>query len=117
YLADLYPAHHHLRARVHLASNAARVQRHHGDGGEFLLVQRYRQPGEQRQGDKERDAGHPAARLVLSRRVRHPATRTVVVAPQMARLMKKSMMLIMTIAVRTALPTATPTPAGPPLAR
>ena len=57
--------------------------------------------------------------LVLSctRGQSHPATRTVVVAPQIARLMKKSMMLIITMAVRTARPTATPTPAGPPLAR
>ena len=38
------------------------------------------------------------------------------VAPQMASERKKSTMLIATIEVRTALPTATPTPAGPPLA-
>ena len=46
----------------------------------------------------------------------HPAIRTVVVAPQIARLRKKSTTLMATIDVRTALPTATPTPAGPPLA-
>ena len=48
---------------------------------------------------------------------RHPAIRTVVVAPQIASERKKSMMLTATIAVRTARPTATPTPAGPPLGR
>ena len=47
---------------------------------------------------------------------RYPAIRTVVVAPQMASERKKSMTLMATIEVRTALPTAIPTPAGPPLA-
>ena len=47
---------------------------------------------------------------------RYPAIRTVVVAPQMASERKKSMTLMATIEVRTALPTAMPTPAGPPLA-
>ncbi len=47
----------------------------------------------------------------------HPAIRTVVVEPQMARDRNRSMMLTATIENRTARPTARPTPAGPPLAR
>ena len=45
-----------------------------------------------------------------------PASLTVVVEPQMAMDRNRSMTLTATIEVRTARPTATPTPAGPPLA-
>ena len=51
-----------------------------------------------------RSCGHP----------RHPPIRTVVVAPQIAIDRNRSMTLIATMLVRTARPTATPTPAGPP---
>ena len=44
----------------------------------------------------------------------YPVIRTVVVEPQMAKLRKKSATTIVTIEVRIALPTAVPTPAGPP---
>ena len=43
-----------------------------------------------------------------------PASRTVVVVPQMAIDRNRSRTLIATMLVRTARPTATPTPAGPP---
>src|SRR6266702_5086739 len=65
---------------------------------------------QQGEDQQEHHADQPAPGLGLCWGQSHPATRTVVVAPQIARLMKKSMMLIMTIAVRTARPTATPTP-------
>ncbi len=45
-----------------------------------------------------------------------PATRTVVSVPQIDSVRKKSMTLTATIDSRTARPTATPTPAGPPVA-
>ena len=45
-----------------------------------------------------------------------PANLTVVVEPQMAIDRNRSITLTATIEVRTARPTATPTPAGPPLA-
>ena len=44
----------------------------------------------------------------------HPASRTVVAAPQIAMDSSRSSTLIATMLVRTARPTATPTPAGPP---
>jgi hypothetical protein len=40
--------------------------------------------------------------------------RTVVVEPQIAKLRKKSATTTVTIELRIARPTATPTPAGPP---
>ena len=43
-----------------------------------------------------------------------PAILTVVVVPQIAIDRNRSMTLIATMLVRTARPTATPTPAGPP---
>ena len=49
-------------------------------------------------------------------RHRYPASRTDVVEPQMARDRNRSKTLTATMAVRTARPTAIPTPAGPPLA-
>ncbi len=122
-LADLDAAHHHLGARVHLVADAAGVDGHQRGRAELLVVQPERQPDQQAAGDEEDHArcslaclgpaAGPADRVGMA----HPAIRTVVVAPQIARLMKKSMMLIATIAVRTARPTATPTPAGPPSAR
>ncbi len=48
--------------------------------------------------------------------MRQPANLTVVEEPQMAMDRNRSITLIATIEVRTARPTATPTPAGPPLA-
>ena len=101
----------HLPARVHLVAHAVGVQGHHVHGRELLVVQREREPDQQADQGEEGHADKPEPGLA------HPATRTVVVAPQMARLRKKSVRLIVTIAVRTARPTATPTPAGPPLAR
>ena len=51
-----------------------------------------------------------------SRSSRQPASLTVVEEPQMAMDRNRSITLTATIEVRTARPTATPTPAGPPLA-
>lgn len=82
---------------------------------ERLVVHRDRDVEEQRQHHEE-DQSQGAATQGRSGRVAHPATLTVVVVPQIARLRKKSRIAIVTIAVRTARPTATPTPAGPPLA-
>ena len=47
-------------------------------------------------------------------RARYPVIRTVVVEPQIAKLRKKSATTTVTIELRIALPTAVPTPAGPP---
>ena len=108
-------------AVLELAARAVRVEGHEGDGDERLLVAR---DGEADQGcdDHEKDdtvelGAEAYARQLRERaggRVAHPAIRTLVVVPQMASDRKKSTMLIATIDVRTALPTATPTPAGPP---
>ena len=87
------------------------AQGHPDDRRERLAVAEHRQRRRPEQKEDERDAeqafaGHPA----------HPAIRTVVVAPHTARDRRKSTMFTETIASRTARPTATPTPAGPPLA-
>ena len=100
-----------------------------GDGrdvGERLVVDRDRQRDEQRRDDEVGDAGDAASfrcahrgslsRIVITSMAAHPVILTVVVEPQIAKLRKKSATTTVTIEVRIALPTARPTPAGPPLA-
>ena len=111
HLADLHAADQHLCLRVQLVAHVAGVQGDHVHAGELLVVQRQAEPDQHADDGEEDQAGHPEPCLA------HPATRTVVVAPQMARLMKKLTTLMTTMEARTARPTATPTPAGPPLAR
>ena len=97
------------------------LDRHHRRVGEGLLVDRDRQPDEQRDDRDECDT-RPEEASVLALGVvgdvdehrGYPVIRTVVVEPQMAKLRKKSATTIVTIEVRIALPTAVPTPAGPP---
>ncbi len=74
---------------------------------------------DEQEGDAEGAVGQPGQQAAGARRGghrAHPAIRTVVLVPQMANERKKSTTLMATIEVRTARPTATPTPAGPPLA-
>ena len=93
------------------------LQRHRATGVNALLVRGHRQAEQQRQDDEERQTPGGGAGCQSHRSCAHPAIRTVVVEPQMASDRKKSMMLTATIENRTARPTATPTPAGPPVAR
>lgn len=121
--ADDDSAHLHIGARTHLVADAAGL---HGDGrlvGERLVVDGDREPGQQTGHQQEDQARGPAAggggAPGAAERGRrgggagvgggHPATRTVVVAPQMARLRKKSVTEMITMALRTERPTAMPT--------
>ena len=120
HLADDHAAHLDVGRLLQLVAGGVGLQRHPGDLGERLVVHRHRQAEQQREHDQERHALQPAAdhaALSWSSSRPHPAIRTVVVEPQMARDRNRSMMLIATIEKRTARPTAMPTPAGPPLAR
>ncbi len=87
-------------------------------GGELLLVDRDRQPQQGADQHDVAEAETPALELAGERFLGHgyPANLTLTVEPQIARDRKKSVMLTTTIALRTARPTATPTPAGPPVA-
>ena len=103
-----------IGARLHLVARGVGFQRDGHGRGEHLVV------GADGAGQEQRDDGEEghAHRLVgpPARSAAHPAIRTVVVEPQIARLQKKSSMVTSTIEVRTARPTAMPTPAGPPRA-
>ncbi len=133
HLADEQAAQLDVRALLQLAAQAVRIERDHDDGREALLERRDGETEKQRQHEEEDDSvcllpqtfprvlGDRARCRVgadvrggIGRRDGHPAILTLVVAPQMARERKKSTMLMATIEVRTAVPTATPTPAGPP---
>ena len=79
--------------------------------GELLREDAVGEP-DARQQQAEED--HAEGLELECRRPRQPASLTVVVAPQIAIERNRSITLIATMLVRTALPTATPTPAGPP---
>src|SRR5207302_4540670 len=111
YLADHDPAQLDVGALVELQPGVVGPQRDPGDRRERLAVSEHRQA---RRPHQQQDEGDPEEALAGHRA--HPAIRTVVVAPHTARERKKSTMFTDTIASRTARPTATPTPAGPPLA-
>ncbi len=112
-LADDEAADLDVGARLELAADPVGPQRDGDDVDEDLLEGRDGQPDET---DDHDDEAESEGALACIRHDDQPAIRTVVVAPQTARLKKKSTMLTATIEVRTAVPTATPTPAGPPLA-
>ena len=107
-----------------LRAHPVGLQRHHDHIGEDLLEGGDRQADERGHDQEEGHAvGVAPSRemnplagptLLVCVRHRYPAILTVVEAPQTAREKKKSTMLMATMEVRTALPTATPTPAGPP---
>ncbi len=118
-LAD--PADHHaaefdVGAHVQFVPGGAGLE---GDGrlaDEGLVVDGDADAGQQGGDEQEHHARGAAAGQAGAAGGVHPATRTVVVVPQMASERKKSVTLMMTIALRTERPTAMPTPAGPPLA-
>ena len=89
-------------------------------GDEALVEDRDGEAGEQHEEQQERHAQHPVldglAKPLFCRPMVQPANLTVAVVPQMAIDKNRSMTLIATMDVRTARPTATPTPAGPPVA-
>src|SRR3954468_5761230 len=117
-VADDDPADLDVRGLLELIACRVGLERHAGDVGERLVVARHGQPQQQDQDDEERQSLQPDPDdLSRAHRSAHPAIRTVVVEPQMARERKRSMTLTATIEKRTARPTARPTPAGPPLAR
>jgi uncharacterized membrane protein required for colicin V production len=128
HLTDDHPAQLHIRAPLQLRTDPVGQQRHVHRAGEPALEHRHRQPDQQRHHHQEHHpvgmVGQPGQEALggphrpCGRRLwfghGQPAIRTVVVAPHTAREKKKSTMLMATMEVRTALPTATPTPAGPP---
>ncbi len=113
HLADQQPAQLDVGARIELVAEAVGLQLDPYGRGEHLLVHGDGQGQQQREHGEEHDAVQPQSQ---HSHPAHPAIRTVVPAPQIASDRKKSRTLIATIEVRTARPTATPTPAGPPLA-
>ena len=117
-LADDQPAFLDVGRSLQLVAGVIGLERHEHDGRELLLVDRDRQPDQRpdhhQVPDAERTAAHDARERFLGHG--YPANLTLTVEPQIARDRKKSMMLMITIALRTARPTATPTPAGPPVA-
>ncbi len=114
HLADQQPAQLDVGARIELIAEAVGLQRDPHDRCERLPVDGDGQGQQQREHGDEDDTVQPQSQHPHT--AAHPAIRTVVLAPQIASDRKKSRTLIATIEVRTARPTATPTPAGPPLA-
>ena len=111
-------------AGLQLVADGSVFSGHQGDGVNAFWYMATASPSSSASTTQERQAEEAGAAPGRARRLlaamciaAHPAIRTVVVAPQMASDRNRSMMLTATIDVRTARPTATPTPAGPPLAR
>ena len=96
-------------ARWQLEPDPGRLDRDLVVVGELVGEHAVRRPHRTEHEDQE----HDSQGLRLHRR-RHPASRTVVDAPQIAMDISRSSTLMATMLVRTARPTATPTPAGPP---
>src|SRR3569833_2918673 len=109
--ADDQPAHLDVGLLDQLVADLVGLELDRDDGREGLVVERdgQRHPADHH-GD-EQQAEQPASERP------HPAILTVTSVPQMANPMKKFMIDTVTMERRTALPTATPTPAGPPVAR
>ncbi len=114
-LADDHAADLDVRLRGQLQADRAGAQVHAVEGDELLREHGVHQPDAADQHADEHDTEEP---VVGEELVHHgqPANLTVVEEPQMAMDRNRSITLIATIEVRTARPTATPTPAGPPLA-
>jgi hypothetical protein len=124
HLADEHPVEPHVAVLGELQPRPVGLQRDRGEVGERLVVDRQGQRHEQPRHGEVRDPGDQEL-AALSRVVvathhdehrRYPVILTVVVLPQIAKLRKKSATTTVTIEERIARPTATPTPAGPPLA-
>ena len=100
----------HVGARGQLQADLRRLDLDPVVVGELLRERRVDEVDREDHQRQEDDAED----LVLAGEEGHPANLTVVLAPQIAIDSSRSITLIATMLVRTARPTATPTPAGPP---
>ena len=118
-LADDDAADLHVALLGELVADGVGLQRHHVDGLEDLVEVQQAPGDDQDHHQEQHEAGEAAPgrrqrRAEVLRRRGHPAIRIDVVVPQIARVSRLSRTVKTTIELRTALPTATPTPAGPP---
>ena len=111
HLADDDAADLHVGALGHLQADGRRVE---GDLVEVRELLGEHAVGEPHPAQEQAEEGHAEGLELECGSHRQPASLTVVAAPQIAIERNRSITLIATMLVRTALPTATPTPAGPP---